>query len=62
MAMFIRYEREHGVMLDQVLRCAANTGHTDKLYSDLSNALATGQPIPELESYLRQMLATAKRN
>ena len=61
-AMFTQYEQEHGVRLDQVLRCAANTGQTDKLYSDLSNALTTGQPIPDLGGYVRQLFASSKRH
>lgn len=51
------YEREHGVNLSGVIRCAAITRMVPELHSALQNALAENQPIPNLDTLGQQWFA-----
>lgn len=53
-ALVMSYEREHGVSLSGVIRCAAITRKVPELHSALQNALTENQPIKNLDSLGQQ--------
>lgn len=55
--LVMSYEREHGVSLSGVIRCAAITRKVPELHSALQNALTENQPIPNLDTLGQQWFA-----
>lgn len=51
-----QYQCMHGVSLAQIAKAATQLGFIDHLEHDVRTALATGQPIPDFENYVRSQL------
>ena len=50
------YQRIHGFSLAQIAKAATQLGFIDQLEHDVRTALATCQPIPDFENYVRSQL------
>lgn len=51
-----QYQRMHEVSLAQIAKAATQLGFIHHLEHDVRTALATGQPIPDLQIYVRRQL------